>query len=217
MQYQLPHPLELLETPPTKTGFKKLVKSKVIDYWEQRLRSEASFLPSLTYFHPQFLSLTTPHKLWSTAGQNIYEVSKAKIQLLFLSSQYPCAKRTRHWSPDNPDGVCSVTTCKEEKQVESPEHLLLKCPAYSSTRLQLISLGMKTHNPEAHKLFVKFLFSNTTKLMQFLLDPACIPEVILSAQTHGDDIYGDIFYIGRSWCFSIHRERMKRLGKWNFK
>ena len=161
LQYQLPHPLELLETPPTKTGFKKLAKSKVIDYWEQRLRSEASFLPSLTYFHPQFLSLTTPHKLWSTAGQNIYEVSKAKIQLLFLSSQYPCAKRTRHWSPDNPDGICSVTTCKEDKQVESPEHLLLKCPAYSSTRLQLISLGMKTRNPEAHQLFVKFLFSNT--------------------------------------------------------
>ena len=130
-----------------------------------------------------------------------------------MSSWYPNAKHTRHWSPDNTDEVCSFTTFKEERHVESPEHLLLKGAAYSNTRVQLIPLGMKTHNPEAYKLFVKFLFSNTTKLMQFLLDP----EEILSAQTQGDDIYRDISYNGRSWCFSLHRERMKRLGKWNFK
>ena len=217
LQYHLPHPLNLLHTPPTKDQFKKLVKSRLIDFWEIKLRSEASFLPSLPYFKPQFLSLTSPHRLWSSAGQNLYEVSKARIQLLFLSSQYPCDERTRHWSVDNPEGICSYERCREAKLVETPEHVLLKCPAYTETRLRLITSSLRTPSPNAHSLFVKFLFSSTSKMMQFLLDPSGIPEVISCAQLSGDTALNDIFYIGRTWCFSHHRERAKRHGKWNFK
>ena len=217
LQYHLPHPLHLLHTPPPKLQFKKLVKSRVLDFWELKLRSEASFLPSLPYFQPEFLSLTSPHRLWSSAGQNLYEVSKAKIQLLFLSSQYPCGERTRHWSVDNPDGLCSYERCKEAQLVESPEHILLKCPAYSNTRLRLISSFLSTLSPHAHSLFVKFLFTSTKTMMQFLLDPSGIPEVISCAQLSGEAVFKDIFYLGRTWCYSHHRERSKRLGKWNFK
>ena len=93
LMYQLPHPLHLLKDPPTKDVFKKLMKSKVIDYWEVKLRSEASFLSSLPYFKPQFLSLSSPHKLLVSAGHKSYEVAKARIQLLFVSSQYTtCVK-----------------------------------------------------------------------------------------------------------------------------
>ena len=38
LMYQLPHPLVLLANPPRKEAFKKLVKAKVIDYWEQLLK-----------------------------------------------------------------------------------------------------------------------------------------------------------------------------------
>ena len=147
----------------------------------------------------------------------MYEVSKARIQLLFLSSQYPCEKRVRHWSGDNPEGFCSFISCREAGLVESPEHILLKCPAYSETRLRMITRSMRMRQAPTHTLMVKFLFSNTRKLMQLLLDPSGIPEVISCAQHYGEDIYSDIFYIGRTWCFSLHRERLKRLGKWNFK
>ena len=216
LQYHLPHPLELLQSPPHKESFKKLVKSRVLDHWEKKLRSESALLPSLVYFHPEFLSLTTPHKLWSTASSNMHEVTKAKVQLLFLSSQYPCGKRVRHWSPDNPEGFCSFTPCRQAGIVESPEHLLLQCPAYTNTRKRLIHLALQTKQTDTHRLFVKSLLSNTRDLMQLLLDPSCIPEVISHAQYHGDNIFSDLFYLGRSWCFSIHRERMKMLGKWNF-
>ena len=109
LKYHLPHPLLLLDSPPTKETFKALVKSKVVDYWEQKLRSEAAFLPSLIYFHPEYMSLTSPHRLLTTAGSNSYEVAKARIELLLLSSQYPLAKYTRHWSVDNPNGICSFS------------------------------------------------------------------------------------------------------------
>ena len=79
LQYKLPHPLHLLHCLPTKDSFKKLAKSKVLDYWEAKFRAESALLPSLKYFLPEFMSLTIPHKLWTTAGQNPYEVAKARI------------------------------------------------------------------------------------------------------------------------------------------
>ena len=79
LQYSLPHPLQLLQNPPSKDVFKKLMKSKVVDYWENKLRLEASFLPSLPFFKPEYMSLTKTHLLWTTAGANTYEVSKARI------------------------------------------------------------------------------------------------------------------------------------------
>ena len=61
--YQLPHPLTILEKAPNKDSFKKLIKSKITDYWELKLRGEASLLTSLINFKPEFMSLTKPHPI----------------------------------------------------------------------------------------------------------------------------------------------------------
>ena len=68
LEYQLPHPLTLLELPVSKEEFKSLVKKHVMNYWEQKLRAEASVLSSLTHFKPAFMSLTRPHRISATAG-----------------------------------------------------------------------------------------------------------------------------------------------------
>ena len=125
LQYHLPNPLLLLNSPLSKEAFKKQVKTKVIDYWEKKLRDEAYLLPSLRYFHPQYMSLSKTHRLWTTSRQKPYEVSKARIQLLFLGSLYRCGQLTRHWSASNPLGFCSFTPCSKYNIVESPEHVLL--------------------------------------------------------------------------------------------
>jgi hypothetical protein len=85
LTYQLPHPIIILDNPPNKEAFKKLIKARVVDYWETKLRGEASLLSSLVYFKPEFMSLTKPHPIWTTAGSNPYEVSKAIQQARFLS------------------------------------------------------------------------------------------------------------------------------------
>ena len=68
IQYSLPHPSHLLSSPPTSEVFKKLVKKHVIDYWEQKLRHEAAPLTSLEFFNPRFMSLSSPHPIWTTAN-----------------------------------------------------------------------------------------------------------------------------------------------------
>ena len=82
--YGLPSPLSLLCSPLPKPKFKSLIKSRVIDYWEIKLRSEACLLPSLQYFQPQYMSLVRPHPLWSSCTSNPFEVNKAIIQARIL-------------------------------------------------------------------------------------------------------------------------------------
>ena len=189
-----------------------------VDCWEIKLRTKAELLTSLKYFHTEFLSLPSPHRLWTSAGAKPYKVSKARILLHFLSSQYPCGKLTRHWSSSNPEGLCTFPSCHQGSLLESPEHILLECPAYSSTRNNMISLCLKVKNDVSRSLISDILTSWTADIiMQFLLDCTAMPNVIQYAQLNGQHIYDDIFYLSRTWCFSIHRERMKRLGLWNFK
>ena len=219
LMYQLLHPLTLLANPPQKETFKKLVKAKVIDYWEQLLRAEASYLPSLTYFKPQYCSLTKPHKLWTFCGGNPYEVSKARIQLLFLASQYTSGHLTRHWSKDNPSGYCSFPPCNQNQIVETTQHILLMCPAFTKIRQKMFSMCLSVSDSVSLRIITNVLFrarESDSYLMQLLLDCSSLPEVIAAAQLHGDQIFADLFYIGRNWCFCVHREHLKRLGKWNF-
>ena len=84
--YFLRHPLTLLQDQPDKEMFKSQVKLSVQEYWQKTLRGEAESLHSLTYFKPNFMSLSKPHPLWITCGSNPYEVNKACIfkQSVFL-------------------------------------------------------------------------------------------------------------------------------------
>ena len=100
-QYELPHPLLLLSDPPSKDDFKNLVKLNVLDYWQSKLRAEAAPLLSLRYFKPEFMSLSSPHPLWSSCGDNSYELNKACTQAKYLSGRFRTDKLLSSFSGEN--------------------------------------------------------------------------------------------------------------------
>ena len=108
LKYLLPHPLELLKTPLKKEPFKKLVKQHVVDHWERHLRAEAVILDSLSFFKPNYLSLTKPHPLWTTTGSSPVRVSMATVQAQMLSGRFRTEKLCSHWSK-NKAGVCLLS------------------------------------------------------------------------------------------------------------
>ena len=213
MKYQLPHPLSILDNPPKKEVFMRMVQAKVVDYWEVKLRGEASLLSSLVNFKPEFMSLTKPHLIWTTAGSNPYEVSKAIQQARFLSGRYRTENLSKHWSR-NKQGYCLSPTCNEQK--ETVEHILIECQAYLECKKKLYSLWLSSKNPAVYHLILEALSSEKDYLLQFLLDCSVLPTVITASQSYGDGIFSELFYLTRTWCFSVHRERMKMLGRWNF-
>ena len=214
LQYLLPHPLQLLDNPLSKNEFKKLINSHVVDFWETKLRQESAPLPSLCYFHPEYMSLRKPHKLWLAAGHNTYEVTKAVQQARFLSGRYRSNDLCKHWMPNNSQGFCTSTTCIE--QVETSEHILLQCRAYTDSRDRMKRMWLESTNTTVHQLVLTAFNSPPTTLMQYIVDPSTIPSVISATQLYGDEIMDKMLHLARTWCYVIHRDRMRRIMRWNF-
>ena len=212
LMYFLPHPLQILDNPPKNEVFKSLIKSHIVDHWEKKFRGEANLLPSLKFFKTHFMSLTKPHPIWSSLGSNPYEAAKAVQQARFLSGRYRSESLAKHWSK-NPNGFCLNPDCLEKEVVET---VLVHYNAYNQSKKNLFALWLSTSNPVVYGLVLEAFLNTSDYLVQFLLDCSCLPSVIAATQLHGVQIIEELFYLTRTWCFSIHRQRMRMLGRWNF-
>ena len=220
IQYGLPHPLDLLQNPPTKLSFKKKVKAHVIDYWEQILRAEVDALDSLLYFKSRYMSLTKPHPIWTACGPNPYEVHKACCVAKMLSGRYLTDWLQRHWTK-NKSGRCLLPLCGPLETPGTLEHLLLFCPSLATRRSNLLTLAVKiaAEHHSLSNILNNFLFkpSEPSATIQLLLDCTSIPEVIQTKDNYGPMIMNRLLYLGRTWCYSIHRDRMTQLGFLKFR
>ena len=208
LQYSLPHPLTLLDFPLSKAKFKDLIKSKITDFWEQKLRSEAAPLTSLFYFKPSYMSLARPHAIWWTAGANPYKVSKAVIQCRMLSGRYRTLLLTSNWSVSG-ESCCRAPSCSQTE--ESLEHILLDCPAYADIRLNLVEKFKTVRNNELRKLAMFALQQPPAFFMQFLLDASALPVTINLVSRVGEEVLFPLFSLTRTWCYALHRERLNLL------
>ena len=60
-------------------------------------------------------------------------------------------------------------------------------------------------------IFHTYLAMSENENIPFLLDPSVLPEIIALTQDHGNEILNTVFYLTRSYCFSIHKSRLKLL------
>jgi hypothetical protein len=213
LQYDLPDPLLILQTPPSKQSWKQQTKSKVMDSWEVKLRAQACLLPSLKYFNSSYMSLSSPHPMWTSAGSP-FEVRKATIVARMLSGRYRTDRLARHWSQTNPSGICQLPGCTG-LQSGSLEHILLYCPALSGARSNVIKLW--SDFMLSRKYLYPVLSSLTRKeetFMQLLLDPSCIP-LLIAANRLNTDVLPCCFYLSRTWIYSLHQRRSKLQKLWN--
>ena len=209
--YNLPHPLLLLRDPPPKEQFKRLLKNNITDYWQSKLRANSAALSSLQFFKPQFMSLQRPHPMWSSAATS-YQVNKCIVTARMLSGRYRCGSLLRHFSPSC-TGICEL--CGEEQ--EDLSHILLpRCPLLQE-RKELLTQYARHRLATSHtalSIFELLLSSlNADNFVQFLLDPSAVPELITAAQTE-PEILSSVFRVTTTWCYAMHRTRLKLLGKW---
>ena len=213
--YQLPHPLIFMLNHQTKESFKSVVKKSVIGYWEAKLRLEAAGLTSLKYFHPQNMSLSSPHPLWLSASSP-YEVTKATIQAKMLSGRYRTELLCSHWST-NTNGWCLTPLCIGLNLKEDLEHILVYCPSLAITRKNLQNFTVKyaRANPILYQILSVYCNPCHPQFCQFILDCTCFPEVIAISRLYGSTLLNKLLYIGRTWCYSLHRNRARLLNRWD--
>ena len=213
-QYQLPHPLTLLESSSSKETFKQLVKARVHDFWEEKLRHESSQLDSLVFFKPDYMSLSIPHPLITTCGSNPYEINKAVIQLKFLSGRYRTDKLLAHFHKSN-SPTCQLS-CDMPDAPGDLQHLLVQCSALSSRRDVLFEYWdvLASTNPVCTTLVKSIKQGSEEMFVQFLLDCTVVPEVSQLTEDSRADVLSTLFKMTRTYCYSIHRERLKLLNRW---
>ena len=214
LKYSLEHPLYLLDNPPVRTSFKKLVKEAVVSYWENILREEASKLPSLEFFVPGNHSLQYPHPLWTTAGSNIFECHKSTVLAKMISGRYRTEYLSRHWT-SNKLGFCLLDSCSEV--VGDLEHLLIVCPGLDivRTRMREMFLTRTTKLIPLHQLITRILSSPPPIQLQFLLEPSSFLELTQLYDLYGQTVLDNTFYLIRTYTYYLHREKQILLGIWS--
>ena len=72
------------------------------------------------------------------------------------------------------------------------------------------------NNPILIPIISKYTIGDAKdQIVQFLLDCSVLSDVISLRQRFGMVVYDSLFHLTRSYCFSLHKSRLKLLGKWN--
>ena len=214
-QYDLPHPLILLEDPPSKSQFGRKVRLHVLDFWQIKLRQDAAplQLSSLKFFKPRYMSLSKPHILWTSCGSNTYELNKACIQAKYLSGRFRTEKLLSHFGNENLP-YCQLHP--DTNVVGDLAHHLVHCPSLASQR-ELLFEYWKTiscSNTVCNKILLEIQTSKEDDFLQFILDCSAVPAVIIAAQIHGSEVFNILFKATRTYCYSMYRARLRLLNQW---
>ena len=136
-----------------------------------------------------------------------------------LSGRYVTDKLARHWR-ENSSGICSIPGCTGQ-DIGSLEHMLLFCPALNEARHRVRQLCHHVSSEsEELKTVLSFYLNGQTEdiVMVFLLDCSVLPVVIKLRQSGSNNhIVEKLFYLTRTWCYSLHRSRVTKLGFFQYR
>ena len=153
------------------------------------MRREAVDLRSLVFFKPYYMSLLSPHQLWTTAGHNPFKVAMATVQARFLSGRYRCGSLTRHWTGG--EGKCLMSSICMDVLEDIP-HIISSCPALSETRRRLYDYTLRYSSFLPVQLMDLIRWkcsSDNPSFVEFVLDCSTDPDVITHIRHMGKMFY----------------------------
>ena len=172
----------------------------ILSYFEPRKFFKISYLAQFSKFLSEFWHVISNYTYQQVINSNM----GSNMVPLILAS---------HWSK-NKEGYCLAPTCKNK--IETTKHILIECDAYIHCKIRLYSLWISYPCPIVHGLVLEALSAETDYLLQFIIDCSVLPSVIRASQSFGESILQKLFYLTRTWCWSVHKQRMKLLGRWNY-
>ena len=217
VQYNLPDPLIVLSDPPTKGKWRTTTRRAVVAFWDKKLKSEASTLPSISHMRVSHMPLTRTSPLLTTCHGNPHEVRKATVQLRMLSGRYRTDWLRRHWSGDS-TGFCRIPGCSRSTPGTLSHLVTGDCPG-----LALATKEASAHwatflidQPYLRPLILQAASDDSASFLAFLLDPTTNHSVISLSQTHGDLVTEHVCHLTRSWLYIHHRARLRALELWDY-
>ena len=93
----------------------------------------------------------------------------------------------------------------------------IQCPALIYPYPPCMSLlsANQRQTETALPILCSVLEGHSQDLLQFILDASVHPEINTLRQTSADETLRVVFHLTRTWCFALHKERVKVLGRWS--
>jgi hypothetical protein len=190
-KYELPSAYSLMNNPPNKTTWKKLVEQTVYDHWSKELKEQAATMSTLRLLDMDTCYPRQVHSVWLHNSTPL-EAHMATVKARILVQRYPlyssyCAGKKK-------SARCPL--CTEEE--ETVQHFLLRCPSLSRYRM-----------PYLREIYTCVLMASAP--MPANQEDLCI--LILNPETYlAGDCVLQLETTTRRMIFKLHSERSVLLG-----
>ena len=180
--YSLPSAYDILNYPPSKTKWKRMVKTAINQWWTEKLQEDAVGMSSLKFINIKALQIGRMHASL-TGATSALTVIKITVSTKLMVRRYPLLGNPTTGRRQSQ----SCPLCKKEEE-EDEKHFILLCPALRSTRL-----------PYLDSLLSLFLD------LQISIDPEDLVAYILDPSGH--NLNFNINRLCRNMLFALHQRR----------
>ena len=168
LKYDLPHPWELLEAPPTRLAWKHQVRRQVDDYWVKTVMTQAALYSSLTYLQVESYKPEARHPIIREA-QGVKDVPRIHTKSKIVTGSYVLQVNRASFNQNQVIPTCML--CKNEN--ETVEHFMLRC-----TELDLVIQPILDDIAQVSQRFgIAIDRENSEEFLQLLLySTAILPD-----------------------------------------
>jgi hypothetical protein len=167
--YELPSSHNILDLPPTKNAWKKMVSKAVNEYWIDHIKKMSTYFKSLNYLNASNYSNGKAHAALASVQTSARVIARLPVKLRLMTGTYYLQSNNVAFNQNRIDPTCLV--CQMES--ETLEHFLLDGNVLAETREPYIS-ELNVLIKECH-LCVECNTTNTFILnLRSILDPSTV-------------------------------------------
>ncbi|CAC5358563.1 unnamed protein product [Mytilus coruscus] len=199
-QYNLPSPHDLIDNPPIKETWNKLVNQTISSHFILTLQQESENKSTLKYLNLSDTVPGKPHNIWTSCGNEPFAITmahlKAKIAVGTIVLQ---SSKAKHSKPEV-SPICQLCHIETEDMI----HFLIKCTVLKTTRspfLQELKTFVRTClRGENDETLFHELFYNNEYLARLIIDCSFFHFLKNTEKTR-------IETISRGLCYKLYQKR----------
>ena len=167
--YELPSSHNILDLPPTKNAWKKMINKAVNEYWIDHIKKMSTYFKSLDYLNASNYSNGKAHAALASVQPSARDIARLHVKLRLMTGTYYLQSNKAAFNQSRIDPTCLV--CQMESEIL--EHFLLDCNVPAESREPYIS-ELNVLIKECHPC-VKCNTTNTFILnLRSILDPSTV-------------------------------------------
>ena len=191
-KYNLPDALHLLEHPMKKEHFKKMVDTKIDEYWFNKMVDDKASKSSLEMMSVNQLKIGTCHPVWKTVRNSPKDVEKAAIKARVLTGTYTLQANRSKFNQYSVDPTCPL--CGKES--ENRKHFILFCTVTEAARTKFLQ---KIINKISTSSVTNVDTQDDDTLLQLIIDCSAL---LMGSQYN--DLRNEVETLSRELIYSLH-------------